>query len=245
MRLVNVEYGISLKLDEGKTTILVIESKRMRMKILEDLYGQCQGETGDFVLSEDNQIVKTQKMMDILLGPFSLDCNNRKVLAKLYQEIRDCGNEDFFSEKEKINREILSLFDNIMRNVPYNITTTLDVDLMELCKVYNVRLEKTGDTLLEQLIDYMRAMNELCTYRVFILLNVTMYLENKDLNSLYEFAAYQKIYLLLIEYAVPELIADEKGCIIDREGCIIDIGKDNLQHLPDVKFGENQDGFEV
>ena len=245
MRLVSAEYGISLELDENKATVLVIEAKQMRIKLLEELYGQCQGEAGGFVLSQDNEIIKIQKTMDILLSPFSMDCNNRRVLTKLYQEIRDCGNEDFFSEKEKINREILLLFDKIMLNVPYNIMTTLDFDLVELCKVYNVKLEKTGDTLLEQILDYICAMNQLCECNVFVLLNFMMYLTDKELKSLYEFAAYQKIYLLLIEYTMPMAFTQEKGCIIDEDGCIINYRKNSLQHLPDVKFGENLDEFEV
>ena len=245
MKLVNAEYGITLELDENKATVLVIEAKELRIRILEDLYQQCQGESAGFVLSEHDQILKIQKTADILLSPFSLDCNNRKVLTKLYQEIRECGNEEFFSEKEKINSDILLFFDKMMANVPYNITTTLDFDLIELCKLYNVQLERTGDTLLERLMDYIRAMSQLCTYKVFILLNFTMYLSKEELENLYEFAAYQKIYLLFIEYVASSSIADEKTCIIDEDGCIINIEKSNLQHLPSVKFGDNPDEFEV
>lgn len=245
MRLVNAEYGLTLELDENRATILVIEEKQMRLKVIAGLYRQCLGEIGDFVLFEDDQIIKIQKVADILLNPFAIDCNNKKVLTKLYQEIQDCGNENFYNEKQKVNSEIILLLDKIMLNVPYNITTTLDFDFIELCKLYNIQFEATGDNLIERLIDYIRIMNEMCGYKVFILLNFAMYLSEEELRNLYEFAAYQKIYLLLIEYIMPTVIANEKGCIIDKDGCIIDIGKDNLQHLPGVTFGENQNEFEV
>lgn len=245
MRLVNAQYGLTLELDENKANYLVIEEKQMRLKIIEELYRQCLGEMGDFVLSYDNKILKMQKTADILLSPLSIDCNNKKVLTKLYQDIKDCGNEDFYSEKEKINSEILLLFDKIMLNVPYNITTTLELDLVELCKLYHVQLEEKEETLIERLIDYIQVMGQLCGCQMFILLNFTMYLSREELKSLYEFAAYQKIYLLLIEYFMPQLINGEKGCIIDEDGCIINIEKNNLLHLPGVMFGENQDEFEV
>ena len=245
MRLVNAEYGISLELDEIRATILVIEEKAMRLKIIEELYHQYLGEEGNFVLSDGDQVLKIPKSVDVLLNPFSIDCNNRKVIARLYQEIQNCGNEDFYSEKAKINSEILLLFDKMMLNVPYHITTAMDFDWVDLCKLYHVQLEKTGDTLLEQLMDYIRVMSQLCECKVFILLNFMMYLNDEERKHLYKFALYQKILLLFIEYFEPMLIADEKGCIIDKDGCIIDIGKDNLLHLPDVKFGENPDEFEV
>ncbi len=245
MRLVNVEYGLSLELNEIRAVILVIEEKVMRLKIVEDLYKQFSGEEGKFVLSEDDKVLKIQKIADILLNPFSIDCNNRKVLAKLYQEIQDCGNENFYSEKEKINADVLLLLDKIMLNTPYQITTALDMELADLCKLYHVQLERTGDTLLEQLMDYIKVMSQLCECKVFILLNFIVYLNDEERKHLYEFASYQKIYLLFIEYFEPVLVADEKSCIIDKDGCIIDIEKNNLQHLPDAKFGENPDEFEV
>lgn len=245
MRLVNAEYGITLELDEDRPTIFVIEEKQMRLKIITELYRQCLGEAGSFVLSADNQTLKIQKMSDILLSPFSIDHNNKKVIAKLYQEIQDYGNENFYDLKQKINSDILVLLDKIMLNVPYNITTAVDLNLVELCKLYNVQLEETGNTLIQQLTDYICVMSQLCGCKVFVLLNFTMYLSGEDLKYLYEFSAYQKIYLLLIEYSMPVLIANEKGCILDKDGCIIEIREDNLQHLPGVTFGENQSGFEV
>lgn len=245
MRLVNAEYGLSLQLDEARATILVIEEKVMRLKIVEELYHQYLGEEGSFVLSDDDHVLKMQKNVDMLLNPFSIDCNNRRVITKLYQQIQDCGNEDFYSEKAKINSEILRLFDKIMLNVPYHITTAMDFEWVDLCKLYHVQLEKTGDTLLEQLMDYIRVISQLCECKVCIMLNLVEYLNDEERKYLYEFAVYQKIFLLFIEYAEPVLLADEKGCVIDQDGCMIEIGKDNLQHLPDVTFGENPDEFEV
>ncbi len=245
MRLANSEYNISLEFEENKVLLIVIEERMLRLKLVADLYQQCVGGEGNFILSEDTKLLKMNKVADILMHPFSVDCNNRNVLSKLYQEIRDCGNEDFYTEKEKINNEILLLLDRIMLNVPYNITTSLDFDLVELCKLYNVQLEDTSDTLLERLMEYLKVMSQLCSYKLFILLNISLYLNESEMKMLYECAAYQKVYLLLIEYTMPLHISDEKGCIIDKDGCIINIESHDLQHLPGVVFGENQNEFEV
>lgn len=245
MRLANSEYNISLELEENRVVLIVIEERMLRLKLVADLYQQCLGETRGFILSEDEQILKMNKVADILVNPFSVDCNNRKILSKLYQEIQDCGNEDFYTEKQKINSEILLLLDKIMLNVPYNITTSLDFDFVEVCKLYNVQLEDSGDTLLERLMEYLKVMSQLCSYKLFILLNISLYLNESEMKMLYECAAYLKVYLLLIEYTMPLQIFDEKGCIIDKDGCIIDIESHGLRHLPGVTFGENQNEFEV
>lgn len=245
MNLVNAEYNISIKLEENRTAILVIEEKILRFKLVDELYRQCMGEEGNFVLSDNTKILKMSKIADFLMNPFSVDYNNRKVLTKLYQEIETSGNESFYEEKQRINGDILTLFDKIMLNAPYNISSKLELDLVELCKIYNIVIENEGDTLLEKLMEYMKIMSQLCSVRVFILLNLTLYLNRKEIRTLYEFASYQKICLLLVEYVMPKEISDEMGCIIDEEGCIIEIGQNDLQHLPGVTFGENPKEFEV
>lgn len=229
MKLVNSEYNISLEFEENRITLMVIEEKSLRLKIVEDLYQQCRGEEGSFILSEDTQMLKMNKVVEFLLSPFSIEYNNRKILTKLYQEIEEYGNENFYSEKQKINSEIISLLDKIMLNVPYNITTKLDVDMVEICKLYNVQIENTGNTLLENLVEYIKLMNQLCGCKLFILLNFMLLLPEQELKKLHEFAFYQKVYLLFIEYTMPA-ITEEMGCIIDEDGCIIDLVNHDLQH---------------
>lgn len=246
MKLVSAEYGLALDLLENEATVLVIEQKQSRLQIVQELYRQCMGEAGNFVMSEKTEILRIQNTAEMLLSPFAFDCNNRKILTRLYQEIRDCGIENYYTEKEQINGLILTLLDRIMLNVPYNISSNLDFDLVDLCKLYNVQIEEPGDSLIERLLNYMKVMQQLCGYKVFILLNFTMYLNDDEMNLLYEFMAYQKIYLLLIEHIISDGFKDKNCCIIDHDQCIINTEKNNLLHLPNVKFGENPDSeFEV
>ena len=106
MKLVNAEYNISLELEENTITILVVEEKKLRYKLVDDLYRQCAGEDGQFILSDNTQIMKLNKVADVIMNPFSIDFNNRKVLAKLYQEIEVYGTESYYEEKQRINGDM-------------------------------------------------------------------------------------------------------------------------------------------
>lgn len=224
MKLVSPQYNISLTFEENKAVLLIIEEKRLRLELVDALYQQCMGEDSGFVLSEGAQILKMSKAADMLMNPFSVDCNNRKILTKLYQEIETCGNEDFYEEKEKINREIIVFFDKIMMNVSYDIATKLELDLVELCKLYQVRLENAGNTLVEKIIEYIKIMSQLCAVKLFILLNFTLYLNKEEIKAMCEFASYRKVHILFVEYIVPVDIEIKNGCIIDEDGCIIELG---------------------
>ena len=245
LKLVNAQYGILLEFYENEAAVMVIESKPLRLSLVTELCRQCMGEDGSFVLSEDNEILKINKTADILLNPFSIDCSQKKILTKLYQQIDEIGNENYYEEKQRINSEIVALLDKVMLNLPYNISFKLETDLAELCRLYNVQLENSGETLLERLMDYIKVMSQLCGYKLFVLLNFSQYFCEEEMKQLYKFAAYQKVFLLRIEYAVSLYNLEERGCIIDEDGCIIVLENHSLQHLPNAVFGENLGEFEV
>lgn len=223
MKFVNPDYGLDMQLSDERPAILVIESKRLRAEIVDKLHRQCSGEDGNFVLSEGQKVLKLPKVMDFILEPFTLDINNRKVLTKLYQKMTEYGNEVLYEEQSQINRRIIELFDRISLNVPYNIEYGLDFNVESLCKAYDVRLETSGDGLLNKIMDYVKVMNQLCGYKAFAMLNMNFYLNVEEVKFLYEFAAYQKICLLMMEFEMPALIPDNNCCIIDGDCCMIEI----------------------
>lgn len=63
----------------------------------------------------------------------------------------------------------------------------------------------------------------LCGCNICVFVNLKTFLSKKDLQHLYEFANYQKMYLVLMESCEREKIDGEKTFIIDKDECIIEI----------------------
>jgi CRISPR type II-A-associated protein Csn2 len=85
-----------------------------------------------------------------------------------------------------------------------------------------VVIETSWETLLEQLIGYMQVMRQIYHIRIFTIMNLKQYFDETEIQGLYEFTFYEKIYLLVLESKYTECSKNEKCLIMDRDLCIIE-----------------------
>lgn len=220
MRLVNAKYGIDLSLDESRPEILVFENRRIMREITEELWKQCSGLEGSFVMS-DNKVLKIEKNVEIMINPFNLDFQSRKIMNALYTKMSAAANEQV-EEKYRINADIINMLDMISSSVNYSgITYQLDFPWTELFKMYGVKID-VPDDFIARIIEYMKIVSELCGISVFCFVNLKSYLNYEEIMALYKNAEYNKIKLILIEPNETKIIDSEHVTIIDRDLCLIE-----------------------
>lgn len=221
MKLINAKYNLTVTMQENKADILVIENPSVMTEIVGGLQMQCDGEEGDFVLFENDKILKIEKSLALVMNPFTLDFNDKKILNKLYSELKIIGN-DYFLEKEEINTKIIQLLEKVMSSSQYNnIAFNLSLEWDTLFKLYSVKLEQNCETLLEKLIEYMKILSRLCSINILCLVNIKSFFDEVQIKQLYEMAFYNKIQLLLIENMDRPYIDNENTYIIDKDKCLI------------------------
>lgn len=225
MRLVHAEYQIDLILQENEVAILVIESPVIFSKVLEELYRQSNGEKGEFVLSEREQLKNFAKDTIFVTNPFSLNYDDKKIVQRLYQELAEITRQNMYLQISESNAAIINYLEQLILQVPYPICFDTDENLIGLFKLYNVSIdcEISNAGLLERLVAYMKIVNQLCQINVMIFLNLKSYLSENELISLYEMAAYEKMYLFLIENKQTGRLEKEKIFILDKDLCIINL----------------------
>lgn len=152
-----------------------------------------------------------------------MSCNEKKIITKLYQELNENVLDLYVEQKAELNAQIQQFLHLVLNTVPYNLSSSESVELPELLKIYDVRMESETGDLLELLIDYLRAMKKVCGYKVAVFLNLKQYLDEKQLESLYEICSYEKIYFLNIEGQKSVSSSREKYVIIDKDLCTIDV----------------------
>lgn len=223
MKLIHSEYQLEIYLKENEIIILTIENQKAYRDILSDLWKQVEGGEGEIILSEGEKIKKISKDMEVIFNPFGLDCNNRKVINKLYQELKEISEETLIQEYAEVNKNIIEYLEKIVQHVPYALEFDLDLDLNTLLKMYNVRISSLSEGLLENIIEYMRTMSRICNVRIFTFVGLKQYLTSDELEQLYEFVFYEKIYLISIESIFIKRLEGEKCWILDKDLCIIEM----------------------
>lgn len=223
MKFTYSEYGIELEVAENQVNVLVAESPQFFAHLIQVFYEEKQSSTGRLVLSEKDKILSLSKTMEIIVNPFCVDPNERRIMQKLYQELCAETQEDFFIKTGELHSCIVSYLEELSVSVPYHVTFDIEENVPNLLKAYNVRLETDGVSLLERLVEYLKLLHQLCKIQVVIFVNLKTYFSQDELEELYKFAFYEKLFFVLIENTEKPKLKEEKICIIDTDGCIINL----------------------
>ena len=158
-----------------------------------------------------------------MIDPFAINFNDRKVITKLYGLLKsEVQNSEFWMLANQIFSEITQFTVRITEAIDYPIAYSDEIDISALFKLMEIKIDVQDEELTGQVIDYIKLMNRLLGYQVFVFVNLSAYLDSYELEQLYEVAMYLKMHLLMIESHVDILRGkDEKIYIIDKDGCEI------------------------
>lgn len=221
MKLVNAELLLNIDIEENKPTVLTIENPKVMTDVVGQLHELCNSGEGDFILSEDGKQLSFEKTTEIIINPFMIDFNSRKVQSKLYSELLEVE-ASYVEEKALIQTLIIEYLDRLTQNVPYEmISNELDLDSLKLFKMFEVRIEAQCNSLLEKLVEYTKILSRLLRKRLLVFVSISSYLDNNEFNALYEICNYNKMKVLLIESHEVYLPFHTKTYIIDKDKCMI------------------------
>lgn len=223
MKIVNTLYGLEFDLIENQILVLSIENHVAYSNILGTLWKQYKGEDGDFILSDGSKELKLAQKIECIYNIISINTNDKKIITKLYQELTFQNDNLLQEESILFKQELISYFDKVISTVPYNLKYNFDTDLSSLMKSISVEIDDDADSLLEKMIQYIKLMNQICGVEIFVIPNLKAYFSTEEIIQLYEFAIYNKIYLIVIESIQSPHIEREKGWIIDEDLCIIEL----------------------
>lgn len=221
MKIVYGERELILEFRENEIQVITIENKEYFSDFLQNLYNQSLGMEGKMIISEGEKTLPLSKCAEIIWNPFSVDINNKKILGKLYHELKDISSEEQYREICELNSEIVRYLDELSLKVSYPIQFQLEMDVLDLYKMYGVQLEREGQSMFETLLEYLKIMASLCGMHLIIFVNVKNYLSEIQLQELYKTAFYYKINLLLIEAHQSECLEGENNQLIDKDLCFI------------------------
>ncbi len=223
MKLVHPDLGSAIVFAENQVNVVTVENKSFFTKLLQGLLLQCAGEDGCFVLSEDNRELEIAEACDLIIDPFSLDINNKKILNKVFSILKSTAvGENHYLETNAFKSALYSYLDSLLFSCDIPLKYQENFDIQHIFRALDIRIENFYSNLLEKLMDYIAAEAELLGTKCFIFVNLKQFLSYAELAELYKFAYYAKVYLLLLEGTFTESRHEsEKQYIIDNDLCEI------------------------
>ena len=118
--------------------------------------------------------------------------------------------------------DFLMNLNELADNSSYALEFDLEFEISLLLKIFNMHLLNNAQGLLENIIEYIKAQSRICNIKNFFFINLKDYLNEKDIDMLYEFVRYEKVNLILAESHQSHVNLHEKRWILDRDRCIIE-----------------------
>ncbi len=210
-----------MEFKENSINILTIENQAVCSEILKDLWEQCNGAIGTSILSDADVEFKISKAVECIYNIYDIDCNNKKILSKVYQDIFNNAEETFIEKTLLLNKDIIEYIDQITQVLPYNISQSLEIDVNGLLKLYNVKISYEEESTIEMIIEYVRLVHRVLKKQLFVFVNLKQLLTDEELQSFYEFCFYEKVYVLIIEGIEMDGRAHERHLVLDKDLCLI------------------------
>lgn len=222
MRLVNRKYGLEFQLSENEVLNIVCENRIVFESMIADFIGELNGGEGAWILSNNEEEISLSKSAEIILNPFSVTCNDRKILSAVYKELHTIADQIYPELFAEANSKILNFIDSIVIDVPYALEYNPSGDIEGVFKTYDVKFDEELPTLEERVISYIKTTSQVLRKKVFILVNIKSFLEDSAIQQLYKESMYSKVLLILLESKDYPKLDGEKKVLIDSDLCIIE-----------------------
>ncbi len=221
MKLLYKKLDLEIEIEENVVPVLVIENIEIFKDMIYSIICQSKGENGNIILSENYKEIAIGKNVELIFNPFELDPGNKKVMAKIYSDIESIIVSEYALEMTQINADIINLLDKVLLNMQFDITYEPEINKTSLLKAIGLSVTNQESELLSQIINYTKIVHQILGIRLFIFVNLKMYLSSEELKELYKTMHYEKIHLLLLEGIQKNIMDGEKVWIIDKDLCII------------------------
>jgi CRISPR-associated protein Csn2 len=223
MRLVHPNWEYQIEFQENRLNTLVIESPMAMCRYIQELLLQSQGEEGLFVLSEKDELLNIAKELTVIIDPFSLDFNQRKIISKIITQIKDLAvGEDLFCETNEILSKLLQYAADLEFDMPFPLQHNESIEIVDVIKILGFRLSSEQPSLTEKLTDYFEVLRTFCGISCFVLCNMKSFLSDVDFLEFHKQVSYGKFNVLLLENMQREpFLSEEVRCIIDKDLCEI------------------------
>lgn len=206
---------------EEKMCSIIIENQKMLYHIICDILGQIQGDDGETILSEENQVLSISKYAELITQFTPFELNHKNLVNKVILQMQKLAvDEQHYMKTQQLVSEweqyLMDLFIDMVGN--FNFSKVMSDTFI---KAAGVEFDNSYKSLAEKIIDYFELIHEYDRKKLFILVNLRSYLSDKEMDIFIQDVLAREIQVLLLESSERVLLVNEKRFIVDADLCVI------------------------
>lgn len=208
-----------LVFNENECNVLICKDKKFFRHIIEILNDKINGLESDeiFLLDDNNEEMKIDKSIYLIIDIFNIDYNNKKILNKIYDIISDRVE---LTKEIEMNSIIIKLRNYLIEEInemQFEFIMKNELDVKEILKLFDLKIDKENYTntieKIELLIDIISTLG---IANILVIPNMKAYLTNEETVEIYKYSLYNNVKILSIEKEFTSKLKYENILLIDE-----------------------------
>ena len=223
MKIYNPYFQSVFDFSTVKVQTVIIEGPHAFSTVIGDIASQIEGNSGETVLSEDDEPIEMNKYAEILDRFYSFDINRKSLLSKISDSLlKRASDEEHFLKSRTLLSEITAYLENLAFDELADVYFT-GITEASLLKASGMMLYDDYDNLTDKLLDYMLLVREYERDKLFITVNLGCYLTVNEVNELSDSVRKHGLHLLMIEsnnHELDDIVKSSPILTVDDDYCI-------------------------
>ncbi len=220
MKLVYADLFPPFELEKERVNAIVVEDGSLFYRLSAELAEQCGGSDGNFVLSENSELLSISKHSELMNSFLPFEINDKKLLTKLYSKLELISEVELFDHTNKFRTAAAEYLSELCDVVNCNIGYNTQSDLKSLFKAFKVSFSDDCASLAEKVMEYMLNVLCLCGEKMFITVGLSSYMNAEEAKLFYQTVTSHKVTLLMIENRLSESLSMVNRITIDEDYCV-------------------------
>ena len=219
MKLANSKFFETLEFECGSQT-LVVENVELLRTIILQLKFQINNKIGDFILSDNDEILDISKNILLITDVFEISGLSKQLKNKLQQYVESSyDNDDLYQD---IYQKLIEFGNDLTNSSPYPLCFNQEISKFDIIKLLDIQFEHNYSSLLEEVIDYIDIFSQIIKTKLFVFVSLRSFLTDEEFNNFMKIMDYKGIRVLLIErYLSLDNGINNNVHIIDKDLCVI------------------------
>jgi CRISPR-associated protein, csn2 family len=219
MKLANSKFFETLEFECGSQT-LVVENVELLRTIILQLKFQINNKIGDFILSDNDEILDISKNILLITDVFEISGLSKQLKNKLQQYVESSyDNDDLYQD---VYQKLIEFGNDLTNSSPYPLCFNQEISKFDIIKLLDIQFEHNYSSLLEEVIDYIDIFSQIIKTKLFVFVSLRSFLTDEEFNNFMKIMDYKGIRVLLIErYLSLDNGINNNVHIIDKDLCVI------------------------
>lgn len=221
MRIVTNLFDADLEMGDEWVLELIVENHRALYNLLSDIYEQIQGCEGDTILSENDEIIKISKKVELITNYIPFELNEKRLINRIQGILeKEAVNTDNFQRTMGILADIERYVYKLSDILPYNLEFN-GINITALIKMCSISIVDDSSSLIERIFNYMNIVRDIMGDRLFIFANIRSYFCDQDLQLFIDTIVDHKFKVMLIDNTDGKKLEGMRKIVVDNDLCVI------------------------